>query len=352
MHFKITLFFIFLILLFPQTTLSVGVLSLSRNTLNFYVGEKPLALDPSIEVSYDTSIDPPYLYKAGVGADTTTYNKEKAGTWPGGSIIVTLDDVANDNFRDILSCTPSVDTITSTYDINTKTLTLTTTTATTIADIQATLRTLSFYTAGTRPGSRLIRLWILPLNYSFVDNFNGRVIAMFYSTRTTPSGANVNGAALTFPQVRARVANEPLNWGLKAYFMSIRSAEEQVALHAIHSGGGWGSWIGATYDVSYDGWIWVDGPDAGVKIFNKRIRSDSGSGPTAGVYTNFYSTMPDGNLVGGGLNVQKNTYNNQWDDSNGTFSGYFFKYGGHSLDENFFTVMVHVPNALKLPQPY
>ncbi len=337
---------------------AVGVLSITKPILKYTANANPIILDPTMILRYDTSIGPigTYLH-TGVEIDYASYALEAAGTWPGGTIFVTIDTLSNDNFRDSLTCSPVGANITTYYIISLKQLVITASTAATIGEIQSTLRTLKFSTTGMIPGPRKIRIWVIPKNYFFINSRNGRVYIMAGTYRAYPSGiVGLGSVAWTIPATN--VANEPLTWGLKPYSASIASQDEQDFLNTyVNNLSGYASWLGGTYSAVDDGWIWVGGPDAGIKFFLKDTVLRPGSGANGLIYHNFRLGEPNGDYVGGGLQSIRevpgvHTANNGWNDLQTGISSWIWEMGGMPSDANIITVHVFVNNPINQGFPF
>ena len=386
-------YFIFLVFfvwgLAVPALFAVGVLSI--NTLNevrtYVLDSSPIQLDPTMIIRYDGSVTPMGAIRNAGSVDNASYNSEKALKWPvGGSIVVSIDAVANGNAFDRLSVTPASAFITSSYDVANRKLTISTsyvtTDTTTITDIQATLRTLTFSTKGQCRETRNIRIWILRPGMVFVDSpgIGARVIGMGnYLRAASLADSYIN--SYTWTTVANNMQYEPPNFGLQPYFISISSAQEDAVVRALHNYGGFASHLGGKYDGTNNTngyWRWVDGPDVGTAFWQ-----GTGYGPSAasvglgttgrgiavsGVYENWNKGnsgyyFPDN--AGGSatslpeiyLDMIHDNFANTWnDDTNRSLGGYFFKMGGYTSgprkDKNVIQIQVVGGDTLLMTNPF
>ncbi len=368
---------------------AVGVLTLTPQLvpLAYVIDSAPITLDSNLRTYYNTAVYPTYMFPriANGAVNTAGYNLEVAGTWPGGSIIVGIDTVANNNLFDRLTCTlADITTMTSVYDVTLHQLTIETTAATKIADIQATLRSIQFSTKGMCAGIRNIRIWMQGPNYRYV-NFNNtpRMIGMGFALRTA-----VNIAPTLFSYVwntvNTNMLFEPRYFGVVPYFATIMNADENAAIQAENNYNGYFIYLGAKYTGTNNingYWTWQGiGPDSGVSFWQgtgygpaavSAVLSRTGRGvPVPDTYNDFGLSSQNGgynlpdNYAGTADTITelylglRQVISNHWDDEPASLvlGGYGIKVGGiasgPNADQNIIQVNVLPGNPLIYSLPY
>jgi len=340
-------------ILFSHSIDALGILTIPNHAtpIPYGIETNALVLAPELTLSYNNTGG----NRARKNASTIN-NRDTA--WEGGALYVTIDKIRNANIYDTLSCTPTDATITTTYNIASRTLTISANASVTVANLQATLRTVKLKVRGHHSEPRIVRFWVASEGFCLSRADRPRLYAVTHATMS-------DTATFTWDVANADAIASPIRFGMKPYLATVTSDEDTKAVKKVLTATGSNDaqqWLNGRRNPSNSAeWIWGDGaPEAGKRFWtgNAANHGTPGSIFTAdGLnYANWYTSEPNNisetrMVVYGDTVVPGGAAAGFWNDSTNTaIERYIVAYGGRDDDTNVVVVNVISQNSLRLFQ--